>query len=103
MNFPRRFGHGFACHTPGVTRLAAAVAAVLLSTIPAAAQNSVVSLALSPSTITGGSGNASTGTVTLSAPAPAGGALVTLGSSNIALAATMPNVRVPEGADDGDL
>lgn len=97
MNFPRRCRHGFACHLSGVTRLAAAVAAVLLSTIPAAAQSSVASLALTPSTITGGSGNASTGTVTLSAPAPAGGALVTLGSSNIALAATMPNVRVPEG------
>jgi hypothetical protein len=64
---------------------------------PAAAQSSIVSLTLNPNTITGGSGGSSTGTVTLSAPAPAGGALVTLSSSNVALAATMPGVLVPEG------
>ena len=58
----------------------------------------VLSLALSPSTIAGGSGAASTGTVTLNAPAPAGGVVVTLGSSNVELAATVPSITVPAGA-----
>ena len=58
----------------------------------------IVSLTLSPATIAGGSGDTSTGTVTLNAPAPAGGAVVTLASSNIELAATMPSVTVPAGA-----
>src|SRR5688572_27712909 len=60
--------------------------------------NAVASLILSPSTIAGGTGNTSTGTVTLSAPAPAGGAIVTLASSNIELAATLPSITVPQGA-----
>jgi hypothetical protein len=63
----------------------------------AAQGNAIASLTLSPSTIAGGSGDASTGTVTLSAPAPAGGAIVTLTSSNIELAATLPSITVPAG------
>jgi hypothetical protein len=58
----------------------------------------IVSLALSPTTITGGSGAASTGTVTLNAPAPAGGVVVTLSSSNFELASMVPSITVPEGA-----
>ena len=58
----------------------------------------VLSLALSPSTIAGGSGDSSTGTVTLNAPAPSGGVAVMLASSNIELAATLPSIRVPAGA-----
>ena len=58
----------------------------------------VLSLTLSPSTIAGGSGGSSTATVTLNGPAPAGGAVVTLASSNIELAATLPSVTVPAGA-----
>jgi hypothetical protein len=57
----------------------------------------VASVTLSPATIAGGSGGTATGTVTLNMPAPAGGAVVTLTSSNIGLAATLPTVRVPEG------
>jgi hypothetical protein len=60
--------------------------------------SSIVSVTLSPSTIAGGSGDPSTGTVTLSAPAPAGGAVIALSSSNLELAATMPSVIVPAGA-----
>ena len=67
--------------------------APLLAQTPA-----IASLTLSPSTIAGGSGSSATGTVTLTAPAPAGGTTVTLSSSNIELAATMPSVRVPQGA-----
>jgi hypothetical protein len=58
----------------------------------------VVALTLNPSTVSGGTGGTSTGTVTLNAPAPAGGVVVTLASSNVELAATMPSVTVPAGA-----
>jgi hypothetical protein len=59
---------------------------------------SVTGLTLSPATITGGSGASSTGTVTLSAPAPAGGTLIALASSNTELAAPVLKIVVPEGA-----
>ena len=72
--------------------------AVPLATPLAAQTPTVTSVTLSPSTIAGGSGDSSTGTVTLSAAAPSGGVVVTLASSNIELAATMPSVRVPAGA-----
>ena len=58
----------------------------------------VASVALSPSTIAGGSGGAATGTVTLNSLAPAGGILVSLSSSNTSLAISRPSVLVPEGA-----
>jgi hypothetical protein len=56
------------------------------------------SLTLSPSTIKGGSGDSSTGTVTLSAAAPSGGQAVTLTSSIPQLAASQLSVTVPAGA-----
>lgn len=58
----------------------------------------ITSLTLNPATIAGGSGATSTGTVTLNAPAPAGGVAVTLGSSNTDLAASTSSITVPEGA-----
>lgn len=58
----------------------------------------VLSLTLDPTTIAGGSAGSSTGTITLNAPAPAGGVVVTLASSNVELAATVPRITVPEGA-----
>jgi hypothetical protein len=58
----------------------------------------VASVTLSPSTIAGGTGDSSTGTVTLTAPAPSGGLVVSLASSNVELAATMPTVMVAPGA-----
>src|SRR5467141_2605224 len=61
----------------------------------AAASVSLSSLSLNPSSVTGG--NSSTGTVTLSGPAPAGGAQVALSSNNGA--ASVPStVPVPAGA-----
>ena len=57
---------------------------------------SVVTLRLSPTTLVGGS--SSSATVTLAAPAPAGGTLVTLTSSNPSLASVPSNVVVPAGA-----
>jgi hypothetical protein len=54
------------------------------------------SIALSPSTVVGGNG--STGTVTLSAAAPSGGAQVTLWSSNTSAATVPASVTVAAGA-----
>jgi hypothetical protein len=54
-------------------------------------------LSLNPSTVVGGLQN-STGTVTLNGPAPAGGAQVTLSSSNPAAAAGPASVPIPAGA-----
>jgi hypothetical protein len=53
-------------------------------------------LSLNPTTVT--SGNPSTGTVSLSGPAPAGGAQVTLSSSDPSVASVPPTVTVPAGA-----
>ena len=53
------------------------------------------SLELQPSSLTGG--QTSTGTVRLNGPAPAGGTVVTLGSSDPAVATTAPSVTVPAG------
>ena len=63
-------------------------------TVAAAAALSAVSL--SPATVQGGA-NASA-TVTLTGPAPAGGAVVSLTSSNTAAATVPANVTVPAGA-----
>lgn len=58
----------------------------------------VVGLTLNPATIAGGSGATSAATVTLSEPAPPGGTLITLTSSNPELAASVLKIIVPEGA-----
>src|SRR6267378_1975769 len=61
----------------------------------AAASVSLSSVSLNPTSVTGG--NSSTGTVTLSGPAPAGGAQVVLASNNGA-ASVPSSVAVPAGA-----
>src|SRR5467141_3029272 len=58
---------------------------------------SLSSLTLSPTSLIGGT-QSSTGTVTLSGPAPSGGALVTLSSSNTAAARVPASVTVAAGA-----
>src|SRR2546428_3780296 len=70
----------------GVTRTAT------LTVLPAI----LSSLAVNPSTVTGGVQNAF-GTVTLNGPAPAGGAQVALSSSNPSVASVPPSVTVPAG------
>lgn len=55
------------------------------------------SLSLSPASVTGGA-QSSTGTITLSGAAPAGGAVVSLSSSNTAVARTPSSVTVAAGA-----
>src|SRR5437016_5512924 len=56
---------------------------------------SLSSLALNPTTVTGG--NSSTGTVTLGGPAPAGGAQIALSSSNTGVASVPSSVAIPAG------
>jgi len=63
------------------------------SSTPAVALSS---LALNPASVTGG--NSSSGTVTLSGPAPAGGAQIALTSSNTTAARTPASVTVAAGA-----
>ena len=58
--------------------------------------SSLSSLSLNPSTVQGGNG--STGTVTLSGPAPAGGAVVSLSSGNTSAATVPTSVTVAGGA-----
>jgi hypothetical protein len=57
---------------------------------------SLSTLTLSPSSVTGG--NSSQGTVTLTAAAPSGGAVVALSSSNTGAATVPASVTVPAGA-----
>ncbi len=59
-------------------------------------QGSLAALTLNPSTVNGG--ETSTGTLTLSAPAPSGGTQVNLTSSNAVVAAVPSSVTVAEGA-----
>jgi hypothetical protein len=56
----------------------------------------LTSLSFNPTNVVGGS--PSSGTVTLSAPAPSGGALVSLSSSNTGVVTVPPNVTIPAGA-----
>ena len=70
---------------------------VSLTVTPKAASGpTLTSIALNPSNVTGGSSAA--GTVMLSAPAPSGGALVSLSSSNPGVVNVPTNVTVPAGA-----
>jgi hypothetical protein len=66
-----------------------------LSSTSAPAPTSLASISLNPASVTGG--NSSTGTVTLSGPAPSGGAQVTLSSSNTAAARVPSSVTVAAG------
>lgn len=65
-----------------------------LSSTPATV--SLSALSLNPTSVTGG--NSSTGTVTLSGPAPAGGAQVALSSSNTTVARVPSSVAIAAGA-----
>ena len=58
------------------------------------------SLAISPTSVTGGSANA-TATATLTAAAPSGGAVVTLSSNNTNAAIVPANITIPAGSTSG--
>jgi hypothetical protein len=70
--------------------------ASLTVTPPPASGPTLTSLTLNPKSVIGGS--PSSGTLALSGPAPTGGALVTLSSSNTAVATVPANVTIPAGA-----
>ncbi|HKG12565.1 MAG TPA: hypothetical protein VKB12_04480, partial [Pyrinomonadaceae bacterium] len=57
----------------------------------------ITDLSFSPSTVTGGCQN-STGTVTLTGPAPSGGVMVSISSASPAVASAPAQVLVPGGA-----
>jgi len=78
----------------GVVGIGLGITALLTS---GAHAQSASSLSCSPSVIAGGSGGSATCTITLSAPASAGGTAVTLASSLVELAATLPVITVPAG------
>ena len=84
---------------PHVATQIVVLAVVLGHLVPAAAVPGpiVTSLTLKPSSISGGSGATSTGTVTRSAAAPAGGTSVALSSSISALAAVPPSITIAAG------
>jgi Domain of unknown function (DUF4082)/Bacterial Ig domain/Purple acid Phosphatase, N-terminal domain/Fibronectin type III domain len=63
---------------------------------PASGSASLTSVTLNPTSVTGGS--SSTGTVTLTGPAPSGGAVVTLSSSNTTAATVPASVTIAAGA-----
>lgn len=76
----------------GVTQMAAL-------TVTPPPPPTVVSLTLNPSSVTGGPIiGSSTGTVTLSGPAPSGGAQVAVSSSNSGVASVPSSVTVPAGS-----
>ncbi len=66
-----------------------------LTVNPAPQQPQLSSLSLNPSSVVGG--QSSTGTVTLTAPAPSGGFVVNLSSSNSTVASVPSSVTVPAG------
>ena len=66
------------------------------ASVPAPTPASLSSLSLNPASVTGG--NSSTGTVTLSGPAPSGGAQVMLSSSNTTAASVPSSVTIAAGA-----
>ena len=80
-----------------LTASAGSVARTATLTVnPPASNIALESLTISPTMIIGG--NSATGTVTLSAPAPAGGVVVQLRSSNSSRASVPSTVTVPAGA-----
>ncbi len=68
----------------------------VLGSLASGQSAALASVSLNPATVAGG--GASTGTVTLSVPAPAGGAVVSLSSSNTAVATVPASVTVPANA-----
>jgi hypothetical protein len=71
-----------------------------LTVTAASGPGSLVSVTLNPATIVGGE-VLSIGTVTLDGPAPTGGAIVTITSSNGGVAQVQPYMTVPAGATTG--
>jgi hypothetical protein len=69
-------------------------------TVQTSSTPTLSSLSISPTSVTGGSANA-TGTATLTAAAPSGGAVVTLSSSNTSAATVPASITIAAGATSG--
>ena len=76
----------------GVTQ----TASLTVTPAPPPGGATLTSLSFNPNPVAGGS--PSTGSVTLDRPAPSGGALVSLSSSNTAVVSVPPSVTIPAGA-----
>jgi hypothetical protein len=88
--------------TPTSTTLSATYGGVTKTTtftVNPAAASALATLTLNRTSVVGG--NSAVGTVTLTAPAPSGGATVTLTSSNSSAASVPPSVVVASGATSG--
>jgi hypothetical protein len=92
--------------TVNTTAVSANVIATITGTLAGGASNTanltikaptLVSVAVSPSTVQGSSSTVVTGTVTISGPAPVGGLVITLASSNPSAASTPATVTIPAG------
>ena len=71
------------------------LASLLVPDLLPAPPNPISSLSLTPTSVLGG--GSSSGTVTLGSPAPTGGAVVALSTSNANVASLPPSVTVPAG------
>jgi hypothetical protein len=93
----------FAVSTSGVATTTVATITATYSGVNQTAALTVTpllsSVALSPSSVFGGS--SPQGTITLAGPAPAGGAVVTLASNNTAVATVPASITVAAGASSG--
>jgi len=94
-NAQRQLARGNTARARALTQQAAAQGCFIPVDLAAACFPTLTSLTFSPSTVTGG--GSSIGTVTLSAPAPPGGAIVFLFSGNPAVVMVPAQVIVPEG------
>jgi PKD repeat protein len=102
-------GLSSASFTIATTAVTALTAVTISGTYPAATTKTTnltiapsptpLSVTLAPSTVTGG--NPATGTVLLSGPAPAGGAVVALASSLTSSATVPASLSIPAGASSG--
>src|SRR5207248_1352394 len=82
--------------TVAISAIYAGVTKTASLTVNPAPPPTLTSLTLSPTSVTGG--NSSTGTVTLSGPAPSGGAQVALSSSDTSVTTVPSSVTVADGA-----
>lgn len=82
--------------SPTAVTISATMNGVTQTTALTVVPPELAALSLNPSSVTGG--HSSTGTITLTGPAPSGGVAVTLASSNPNVAGLPANVTVPTGS-----
>ncbi|HTP70018.1 MAG TPA: DUF2341 domain-containing protein, partial [Dongiaceae bacterium] len=85
--------------SPTQVTLTATYNASVQSTSLTVNPNSVATLALDPTSVIGGTNGTSTASLTLTGPAPTGGAVVALSSSNTSAATVPSNVTIPAGGN----